>query len=430
MYDTIRFEIVQQQRLPGCSLVAGRRGKPSSRSLLSSTPPLFVIRPGAATGAPVPPPAPASSSAAGGRGGGRGRGGRGGRGGRHVIQQGQAFFTANIPPSSSGGAKGSAGGKSGGGSGVAASVARRIQGAAGEGGRAGSGGSLLRRNQNESQEEIVGMLDEAIGGAVPEGVKSTPKLLSGNRDESGNSKYGGTNNETEEAATPPPASAFEYDSDSDLEIHTPVHVQGITMPTKNPLTLPFPKAKFPPGVGASIQLEQTQPSTGEPQQDMAAISAPLSPFASLADIDDLEEENNSWFLLQMPTRLPALHGAQLGEGGNNNTGGSTNETAKQLATSDVATVPLRNDCFDNSLVKAASGRIGKFVVYESGKTVLVLNGQDGREYRLNVAEGLSCSFRQQAVVIDDTTKEFIPLGDVSKTAVVTPDVETAFIGTR
>ena len=66
----------------------------------------------------------------------------------------------------------------------------------------------------------------------------------------------------------------------------------------------------------------------------------------------------------------------------------------------------------------------------TGKTVLILNGQDGREYRLNVKEGLSCSFRQQAVVIDDTTKEFIPLGDVSKTAVVTPDVETAFIETR
>ena len=387
---------------------------PSQAGRFKPRKPAKKIRPGAATGAPVPTPALEFSSSAG-RGGGRGRGGRGRGGGRHVIQQGEAFFTAIAPPNTA--AKGSSGKSSG----VAASVARRAV-ASGGGGKTGAGASLLRRDQNETQEEIVGMLDEGIGGSQPEGVKSMPKLLSGKRDGNGDGRAG-FKNEQEDTAPPPPPSAFEYDSDSSME-DTPGNIQGITMPSKNPLTLPFPKAKFPPGVGAPLQLQQTQ---SEAQRDIAAASTPISPFASLADIDDLQEENNSWFLLQMPTRLPTLPGVT--SPGDGHSSGGNNEPAK-MTTSDVVTAPLRSDCFDNSLVQATPGRIGKFVVYESGKTVLVLNGQDGREYRLNVTEGISCSFRQQAVVIDDSTKEFIPLGDVSKTAVVTPDVETAFIGTR
>jgi hypothetical protein len=46
--------------------------------------------------------------------------------------------------------------------------------------------------------------------------------------------------------------------------------------------------------------------------------------------------------------------------------------------------------------------------------------------RLNVSEGLTCGFRQQAVAIDTEESEFVSLGDVQKTIVATPDLNGAF----
>jgi len=45
---------------------------------------------------------------------------------------------------------------------------------------------------------------------------------------------------------------------------------------------------------------------------------------------------------------------------------------------------------------------------------------------MNVTEGLPCGFAQQAVAIDTEHSTYIPLGDVKKTVVVTPNVESAF----
>ena len=41
---------------------------------------------------------------------------------------------------------------------------------------------------------------------------------------------------------------------------------------------------------------------------------------------------------------------------------------------------------------------------------------------MNVTEGLTCSFRQEAVAIDQEKREFTPLGMVQKTVVVTPNL--------
>lgn len=38
-------------------------------------------------------------------------------------------------------------------------------------------------------------------------------------------------------------------------------------------------------------------------------------------------------------------------------------------------------------------------------------------------EGLSCSFQQQAVVVDADKGNYIPLGNVNKSIVVSPDLE-------
>ena len=45
---------------------------------------------------------------------------------------------------------------------------------------------------------------------------------------------------------------------------------------------------------------------------------------------------------------------------------------------------------------------------------------------MNVTEGLPCGFVQQAVAIDQEESNYIPLGEVKKTVVVTPDVDRAF----
>ena len=451
-----------KNRVKETDQIRTRMAPPSQAGRFKPRKPARRIRPGAAAGAPAaaPPPVPSSAAAAAAnQGGGRGRGDRGGRGGgrgrgRFVIQQGQAFFAGNQPTSAAASARG--GSVKGGG--LAAAVARRLQ-QGGSGGGVGVGGantggavggSLVKREENEHaiQEEIVGMMDEGVGGSLqPDNAKSS-KLLSSGPD----SQF---NNQDEEPLTAPPPSAFEYDSDSSLEMDIPRNASGVVMPSKKPLTLPFPKAKYPPGVGAPIVLgdqavaaggggsrtstrgKSSRATTDDGDNDedtMMLDGTPVSPFVSPGSTDDLEEEQESWFLLQLPTRLPPLAGTtsttDASGPDSHQQQSEQQQQAVDMFTSDVSTAPLRRDCFDNALVRANAGRIGKFIVYDNGKTVLVLDGHDGTQYQLDVTEGLSCSFRQQAVVIDNESKEFIPLGDISKTIVVTPDVETAFVTSR
>jgi hypothetical protein len=44
---------------------------------------------------------------------------------------------------------------------------------------------------------------------------------------------------------------------------------------------------------------------------------------------------------------------------------------------------------------------------------------------MNLTEGLSCRFFQQAVVINTDDGSYTPLGEVKKTIVATPDIEHA-----
>jgi RNA polymerase III RPC4 len=46
---------------------------------------------------------------------------------------------------------------------------------------------------------------------------------------------------------------------------------------------------------------------------------------------------------------------------------------------------------------------------------------------MNVSEGLSCGFQQQAVVINmENGGEYVPLGPVQRTVVITPNLKGAF----
>jgi RNA polymerase III RPC4 len=407
----------------------------------------------------------------GGRGGGRGRG-------RIQVQQGQAYFTA-APPAAATASRFGSSSSSSNTSKMAAAVAKRV----------GPGGSLLlvkKENGDLSQqeEEVVGMLDEAIGSAIaPDKVKS--RLLSGDSGTGGEMpmELGGGGTCTLSAAAEKEASrrtegtdAFTYDSDSSMQ-----EIDGndddddekpldALQQALEPMTLPFSPIPAPIGIGGTpetrLQHSNFYPSTNESNAtsgtadggDYATTATnkpasattiitedPILPSPFVAN-NDIHSENNSWFLVQLPTRLPPLQSSALSISNNDNNQDAPNyigsggddwgaaasateqpATMQPLVTiADVATAPVIVDSFDNALVSARAGRLGRFVVYKSGKTVLILETPDGGEIRMNATEGLTCAFRQQAVIINQDRSEFVPLGEVKKTIVVTPDLEAAF----
>lgn len=182
-----------------------------------------------------------------------------------------------------------------------------------------------------------------------------------------------------------------YDSDSTAEeeeqkkkaAHTDVH------PESKPITLPY---------------------TGD-------RSHPETRFNS-----KLMEQNDSddWFLVQLPTRLPkvALNKSEDTEKDDNTAeddgipGGGLSQTAF------VATKPILTTAFDNSLANAKPGRFGKIKVYKSGRSELVLSNG----VKLDLVEGLTCSFEQHAVSIDVNEGKFVPFGKVNMTVTATPNV--------
>jgi hypothetical protein len=213
---------------------------------------------------------------------------------------------------------------------------------------------------------------------------------------------------------------------------------------------------------------------------------PVAPFRILNNKEDKKEEQSSWMLFKFPTRLPRLaphcitsHGGktrvdtsntaakesteQLGiahesylsnRNGTTDTYGITNavpdtvsssyfhdesiELNHSSSTSRTNNTYSSNHLYDDTLKDASAGRYGKIVVHKSGKAYLVVGGTDSKtpQVRMLLQNGLSCGFLQQAVSIRTPIKgvdgeeeeggSYIPLGEVQKTIVVTPDVESAF----
>ncbi|KAL7568678.1 hypothetical protein ACA910_021676 [Epithemia clementina (nom. ined.)] len=393
-------------------------------------------------------------SSPGGRGGegrGEGRGGRGrGRGGRGVpIQQGQAFFVAAPAPAKKSSLKS---GGAGGSDSRTAAVVRRLQagrggvdpnapGGGGSGGAGGEGGG--RMDETAPQEEIVGMMDEAIGapGSVPDGAKSSSFSKNFTSDQPGEeTAKAGRYMEDE--------TGFTYDSDSSREEQRRAkghHRASVFMPQDEPLCLPFPPPETPVGIGnASSDIDPalsiTATSTFNPAICPSSSSSTThdptrpSPFADVKQRKAFQFEKDTWFLVQFPTRLPPLRSTTVNEDNNNdeqpepdgdgdgaNNAGTLQQAAK-IDTAEVATPPVRVDCFDNAMSSAIAGRMGKIQVYKSGKTVLVLTAADGSKTHFNITEGLACSFQQQAAIIDTEKSTLVQLGKVGKTLVVTPDL--------
>ncbi|KAG7351464.1 RNA polymerase III RPC4 [Nitzschia inconspicua] len=404
-----------------------------------------------------------SSGGGGGRGrggnsnSGGGRGGKGGRGGRAPIPQGRAFFTGGTPISAPSGRAGSTrGGGVGGGSrsvlGGAAASKKGIQN------RSSSGG--VGAATDMSTEEVVGELDTAIGShAGATANAGNDKFNSSGRD----SDYHMDNKESrfDVERDIPSFEPYTYDSDSsndDPRGAAKARRHREVSDNLQPLQLPF----------ASTQQQQQQ------QQQQQSMAAGPVKVASSTTHETMEQSDNnsslfgdtrysdddSWFLVQLPSRLPPLqkrvsphdaasHGTVPDPApssgtvdGNNDvsfmtpvTSSTSAETMNTTTTtitttnplrnlSDVVTQPILTSKFDNELETAAPGQIGRILVYKSGRTVLEMMSQDGIEkIYMEVNEGLSCAFHQQAVVVDVDKGNYIVLGDVDKSIVVSPDLE-------
>jgi hypothetical protein len=177
-----------------------------------------------------------------------------------------------------------------------------------------------------------------------------------------------------------------YDSDSSDEGSTR---KSKTISLIAPLELPFAtrslSERVEPDVTNSTHIDEHN------FDDYAA--QPASPFVANNNTYGIHEENNSWFLVQLPTRLPPMQknvsrqendndDAEGGEGANRNTAMDSTASSANDNTmnnlSEVAVPPVTTSCFDHGLDKNAPGKIGKILVYKSGKTVLVLDGPDDK----------------------------------------------------
>jgi hypothetical protein len=348
---------------------------------------------GGAVGAPDA--APAATGGGGGRGRGRGAGGRGrGGGGRAPLPRGQVFFTgtpaAATTKASRGGGGGGAAGRGG------------IKTAATAAGSKAKGIKMERKQDDNESEVIVGELEVGVGAHHLDAGKKVSILERDDDDE--RTPYGGADRYQVETHF---SVAETYDSDSSVEEQRTTRYSVL-----RPTQLPFPIPPMPIGIGG--------PNTGRPalydcqeeKKDESETKNPASPFCDTASVQALRKEQESWFLFQFPTRLPIS--SIVPEG-------AVVSSDPLAATTPVVSTPaLLENAFDNSMKHG--GKLGTIKVYKSGKTVLDM----GNGLIMDVSEGLPNGFFQQATVIDSAEGNYVVMGQVQKTVVVTPDIKGAF----
>ena len=299
----------------------------------------------------------------------------------------------------------------------------------------------------ETTEEVVGQLETGIGATTdggrassadgPQSSQAASAMDYDRKEEGGN-----------EAAAVKGSFAFDafmYDSDSSREEDREFNQQRKPM-TIRPLELPFPSQPLPLGVGCSSRPVAYESVTSYSEANAKGVVGTIhqelpepimSPFVDASDRQKLAWEQDSWFLVQLPTRLPPLQPTitnhpptVLSSDNVMEEHTETNESTIRPTTpfSDVVTPPVTSKTHDHVLTGTAPGRIGKMIVYKSGRTVLRMEGPEGTEpIILQVSEGLSCGFHQEAVMIDQETARFVALGNVNKSIVITPDLSSPLV---
>ena len=402
----------------------------------------------------------------GGRGGrAAGRDGRGrGRGrGRFADPKGQVFFTGSATASDGAAKKGTAKSVTTMEStmnedvvfmpGMGASAAHR---GSKESSRVGNttqermAASALARS-GEGEEVIVGEMEEGAG--IGDGKKRRGKL-EGSGNDMGPSMFENEEEDKVELS----AAEYTYDSDSsaDGDVKRAADQTRARSHILQPQRLPFPPPRKPGTDELEIlyksQMPQTRAGKKEKSGEIMKKDPPLrSPFLNLkeATADQRKEEQFSWMVFKLPTRLPRLapHCTLSGRAMKNEvemdidpidlslSGIEPGDAPMPAAVPSSSTRPLQDSVsntvatgYDDTLKDAAAGRYGKIVVHKSGKAYLVVGGADSKtpQVKMLLSEGLPCGFLQQAVAIDPNQASYSPLGEVKKSIVVTPDIESAF----
>ena len=321
----------------------------------------------------TPTGVPSSSAAAptersAGRGGRSGRGGRGGgRGGagRGPQPQGQVFFTATPADVKKGAVK-------------SQSLAAKAQAAAtstnfkssknSAASQKAAADAARAKREADSHEEVVGTLEEGIGS-------SNQDADANGRSKKGDSKSEGTSTHDDYYDTPmgkangkissssrkPSAAAanYTYETDSSMEDDDDSS-KAEADPKMQPVVLPFPGSSASVGIGETqrpvfypLEANNTAPnqplSKAPATMEESIIKDPVgtSPFVSSGDARAIAAEDDSWFLVQLPTRLPPVQPSK---------NALPMDESQGL---EVRNAPVQVGRFDNSLASARSGRLGK-----------------------------------------------------------------------
>ena len=346
----------------------------------------------AAAAAPATSASTASVSYSRESGPGRGGGGRGrGRGrGRAPLPQGRVFFTGGVAEEQKPRAVGSGAGGAGGRTSTGKST-----GGGGGSGTKGHSQTAVSSNRNEmdtTEEEVVGELETGIGGNVDHTATDKKnakpsKVTSKSNDMDYDDDIGPGTTGTRTTSAPSASLPLYYTYDSDSSDEGTGRQRD--KPMFAPLELPFPSKKLPLGIESSGR------AVGYHNDSDTGIDSELqsSPFVDVRNTNELAKEKDSWFLVQLPTRLPPLQKKRNSTDNNDShqvfpdhndslPSNSTDPNGSGGNISDVVTQPISRQSFDNTLEGAAPGKIGKILVYKSGKTVLVMEGPDGKEVSL------------------------------------------------
>jgi len=319
--------------------------------------------------------------------------------------------------------------------------------------------SALARS-GEGEELIVAEMEE--GSGIGDGNKKVSALNSVPKDFDGPNLFA---NEGDDDKIELSVGEYTYDSDSSTDgdakrasyvLSNRKKRDGRTNTPIQPQRLPFPPPRKLGSENVEIlyKSQEQKPEKGEEKNTEIMVDPPLrSPFLNLkeATAEQKKEEQLSWMIFKLPTRLPRLapHCTLSGKAMKNESAMETDATdASDLAYAGVdpsdppipdvvvsSTTPNSNTPvdssatgYDDTLKDAAAGRYGKIVMHKSGKAYLIVGGADSKtpQVRMLLSEGLPCGFLQQAVAIDTSQATYVPLGEVQKSLVVTPDVESAF----
>jgi hypothetical protein len=245
-------------------------------------------------------------------------------------------------------------------------------------------------NTDMGDEEIVGTLDEAVGYSLnvsksnmdQVGSQSTEQknsnIADGGSASTSNLERALLGNSTTSQQPYLGPNGYIYDSDSsdDEKDHDNGATNDVIMRNNvgvpRPLTLPFPNHGMKERhsndtVDTSTATERTRPAAPATTEFQSHF-----PF--------LNTEEGSYFLVQLPTRLPPVMQRNDSSTSSNN---NINDPSKSDMNHDpdvrivepttVATPSIQTNAFDNALIHAQPGRIGKLKIYRSGRTVLVLD---------------------------------------------------------